>query len=114
MFICTFWAYFQNTYSYEHLCRAASNNINHNDDNKKNSWPDLPNHGNIPPVFCPARDKVDCDDKANIYNIEWPDCYHAFISKTDGNLNTRLADQSMFYHLRLIINLIFSDWQTYS
>ena len=54
-------------------------------------------------MFCPTKDKVSWDQKANvIYIIQCPGCHNDYVGKTDRNLITRLSehgrkeDQPMF------------------
>ena len=58
-------------------------------------------------MFCPTKDRIRWNQKANvIYIIQCPGCHNDYIGKTDRNLITRLSEhrkkgsQLMFQHFR--------------
>ena len=56
-------------------------------------------------MFCPTKDRISWNQKANVmYIIQCPGCHNDYVGKTDRNLITRLSehgkkeDQPMFQH----------------
>ena len=75
-------------------------------------------------MFCPTKDRISCNQKANvIYITECPNCHNDYVSKWKLSEHGKKEDQHMFQHFRSCeefnykLNLysfadIFSDTRT--